>query len=234
MPARRISKPKKASDDDPWDDLLEDQGEPIEEPEEEKPAPRKKKTKKARTSGGSGMGGGLAAGGLGAGGLLIACVLIRIAIKFAPTLSAFAPGTPEWRVWKHPTEAVQVEMPASPKSMFKGGQQIYAAEVRRRYACSVGSAALPPNAIGIATSQMADQLMSHIDQGLQPGSTITSRKRIDVQGHPAVEFEGRIEGSDNVARLIVLPGRLVVLEFAFDKTDYPEDRARFFNSLKLN
>ena len=230
---RRAAKLKDPVDDDPWDDLIEDQGEPVDEPEEEKPARRKKNKKKARTSSGGRMG-SVAIGGLGIGGFVIACVLIRIAIKVLPALPMLTPGTAEWRVWKHPIEAVQVEMPAAPKSRFKGGQQIHAAEVRRRFACSVGCLKLPFETMGIPPARMADELMGNIDAGLARGSKITSRKRIEVLGHTAVEFEGKIEGNDNIARMIVTPGRVIVLEFAFDKTDYPAERARFFDSLKID
>jgi len=231
-PARHASKPRETGEDDPWDDLIEDQGEAIDKPEEEKPTPKKKKKKKASAPSGGGMGG--LAIGLIAGGFLVFCVLVAVAIKVVPTLPMFQPGTAEWRVWKHPTQPVQVEMPATPKSMIKDGQQFYAAEVRRRFTCSVGSVSLPPLALGIPPERIADEMMTAIDAGLKPGDKITSRKRIEVQGHLTIELEGRSDGADTVARMIIMPGRLVALEFSFDKTDYPAERARFFDSLKLD
>ena len=239
VPSRRAAKAKQDVDNgdpgDPWDDLG-DQGELIEEAEE-KPAPVPKKKKKAKGPSSAGAA-GLGVGGAAGGALLLACLLFRLVLKVAPGLpggliGGMLAGKPNWRVWNHPTARLQVELPNAPQSRFQGGLQMHAAEVGNRFVCGVMDAALPPQAIGIPTEVLAAQLPSFGEAISGPKARMTSRGRVDLQGCPGVEFVGKSDGKDGVMRLYIRDGRILMLVFGYDGTDYPEERARFFNSLRL-
>lgn len=230
-PPRPTAKPRpKPKPEDEWDSLLADQGEPIEE-DEAKPVEKKPKKKKKRSSSSGGRG-GVAVGAAAGGGLLVLLLVIRIGLKVLPALPGVLAGKAEWRAWSHPGGNIQVEMPAAPASRFVSGQQVYVGEVRQRFACSVGVAPLPPQAAGIPPEVMANQLMNSIDSFLKPNQSIQSRKRTQIQGLPAIEFQATEDSTNQAVQFILAPGKMIVLEFAY-KTDYPEERARFFNSLKL-